>query len=299
MSSVNKEDQNQQQAALMTKNEERLEVQTAEKAPKDLVVVDRLKTIVMVSMGLVNPKFVGLKAELLNVPEGENSWNCFSPFKKKKNDEDEGVIRPVLNILFPELGEHNNSKIILLGKPSEQLRYSENFVSEWKKKVEGRFAFLQDDAIVLASSDEGEHPYIRFADIVRIKTWVSYEDAAEPLVRNVNAVLHLQVNSSAFYNAKDKHVYLKQLEKLLGVYSEINKVEVILGIQLDTEWITDPHVRDLMDVLIEEQFILLNKRSFLDGVSSRKSSSWHPTTKRAVNDDLFMDQSDLLVHKKL
>lgn len=299
---------------------------------KETSVFHQLSAMVLVTLDLSQNYMMGLKGELSSVDLGDETLNMYSPFRKapKAKGSDlpapAGVLRTAINDIFDITDALNDSKILILGKPSEAINSIDKSVKATRGQIEALLPLAP--ATVLASitdntdgdeGDEGEEGDeaekeegdafdVTFRHIIRATSWVNTPRTSgqahevEAIAKH-NAVFNLTVNAGALYDATEPVKYVSQVETVLRLIQTKRTASgtpgetgVLLAVLLNPSDLAEKSNREMFDALIEDLGFTLYTRAEL---YEPEMDSWTPSTKAEVERELLTARGDMLLVKSL
>lgn len=302
---------------------------------KETSVFHQLSAMVLVTLDLSQSFMSGLKGELQAVDLGDELLNLYSPFRKAPKPKGAeapppaGVMREAINSIFDITDALNDSKILILGKPSEAINSIDKAVKATRSQIENLLPLApatilatvtesedepEDDDAEPDEGDEGEEKDepvgidITFRNIIRATSWVNTPRTSgqahevEAIAKH-NAVFNLTINSGALYDATEPVKYVSQVETILRLIQTKRtaagtpgETGILLSVLLNPSDLAEKSNREMFDALIEDLGFTLYTRAEL---YEPEMNSWTPSTKAEVERELLTARGDMLLVKSL
>lgn len=304
---ISEEDAAAMQQVVAAEQKVRKEGNPSEQERKPQVnTLTKVKVEILISLGLYEPVFfLGLRKQLSACQVGETLVNLYSPFRKAKVKKPgdvatEGILRACLPEFLATVNEVNNSEVAFIGKFIDVNSHVKSLADTLKTRFVDIIGIDPETPILQIEDGEEDTTQVLFKDIIDVSAWVN-SNTSDPVVNHQTIVVNLKVNAGILYDSGERHLYMQQLESLLANIVEPVKTKTIIRllVNLDPVLLQRPEVRETFDFMLDELSYRPLTREIVSRISSEFVGYWMPTTKAAVERDLLMSNSTMLLLEKI
>jgi hypothetical protein len=270
--------------------------------------IHQLHLGVMVTLAMTNLSMTELpKAALSAYPEGSETYNVYSPFKKKPKDgqpasQSVGVCRAAISELIGVANQLSARDISFLGKPSQAQSSFRKLIEDMRLMVDRSIPIRSQQQIIGADEDQEA---MLFNHFVKVSSWLNFDYGSNPnrgdfIVRRHLGMLHLAVQSGQLYDSDEKLSYVQQTYNMLAsaLAAKNSSVFMVLAVAISSDMLIDVAVRNMISVLLDDNgFFFVSRNSLLNGAN--ESQAWFPPSKAAVNESMFNMGGDFILYKSV
>lgn len=270
-----------------------------------------VQAILLVNFNLASRDIFNNSKPLKTVNIKGETYNAYNPLQKENAEKGlkKGIAYDTVNKAFEYIGQINSNRVVFLGDDTQVYAQLESILGKLIKGVEACLPCASNEQVgTVTYSEEGSDESMQLAismrDIVRVTGWINYDESpdSKKVFNPYNLVLALTINSGYLYKTEDPHKFLTNIQNRLIRLRETSnsKSHILMGVITDPVEYKRKDVRDLIDVLLDEDPAYdykIYKRTDLH--STGQISGWSPINKDQVDSDLLTREGDVLYVKVL